>query len=425
MNNKILLTTALIAASMVTVAQNRTAVDKNNVAYAITGDGSNDFIWMNIRQVDLGTGQVTQTIFERSKTNFQLTDVQSKRSVNQTAITNGNVFASPDYPTGTLVAAAAYDRNSNKLFFTPMRRGELRWLDLNVKNETPQFFTMQSDLMKVGNPADESNHITRMVIGADGNGYALSNDANRFLKFTTGKKPVITELGNIVDADTKSGTSIHNKCSSWGGDMIADAFGKLYVISANHNVFVIDINTRIATFKGTITGLPAGYTTNAAAVDANGDIVVSSANKFDGYFKLKLSDLAASKIEGSDVKYNASDFANGNLLLQKEADAANKFSMVNSKLPVLDVVKGDAKVFPNPVTNGSFNVLFDEKKEGRYTIVVSDLAGRILQTKVVSIVKGMQTERINLNANAAKGVYMVKVLDENKQAFINEKIIVQ
>jgi len=57
--------------------------------------------------------------------------------------------------------------------------------------------------------------------------------------------------------------------------------------------------------------------------------------------------------------------------------------------------------------------------------VVSDLAGRILQTKVVSIVKGMQTERINLNANAAKGVYMVKVLDENKQAFINEKIIVQ
>jgi molybdopterin-binding protein len=207
--------------------------------------------------------------------------------------------------------------------------------------------------------------------------------------------------------------------------MIADAFGKLYVISANHNVFVIDINTRIATFKGTITGLPAGYTTNAAAVDANGDIVVSSANKFDGYFKMKLSDLAASKIEGSDVKYNASDFANGNLLLQKEADAANKFSMVNSKLPVLDVVKGDAKVFPNPVTNGSFNVLFDEKKEGRYTIVVSDLAGRILQTKVVSIVKGMQTERINLNANAAKGVYMVKVLDENKEAFINEKIIVQ
>ena len=48
-------------------------------------------------------------------------------------------------------------------------------------------------------------------------------------------KPVITELGNIIDAEGNA-VSIHNKCSSWGGDMVADAFGKLYVISANHQV---------------------------------------------------------------------------------------------------------------------------------------------------------------------------------------------
>ncbi len=60
-----------------------------------------------------------------------------------------------------------------------MRIGELRWMDLNVKNETPQFYSIQSDLLKV-NPNDEATHITRMVIGADGNGYAMSNDGNRF-----------------------------------------------------------------------------------------------------------------------------------------------------------------------------------------------------------------------------------------------------
>ncbi len=305
-----------------------------------------------------------------------------------------------------------------------MRMGELRWLDLNIKNETPQFYTMSTELLKASNPNDEATNITRMVIGADGNGYALSNDGNRFLKFTTGKKPVITELGNIIDSDENNGTSIHNKCSSWGGDMVADAFGKLYVISAKHNVFVIDINTRIASYKGNIQGLPAGYTTNAAAVNDDGDIIVASANKFDGYFKVKLADLKAVKMEGSDVKYNASDFANGNLLLQKEADAANTFSMAGSALPVLNTAS-DAKVFPNPVTNSSFNVLFDKKPEGRYTIVISDLAGRTIQSKTVSVTKGVQTERITLSAGAAKGVYMVKVLDENKSIVINEKIVVQ
>src|SRR4249920_3531307 len=105
MNNKLLLTAALITSSFATMAQ-------SNKAFAITGDGNNDFIWMNIRQVDLGTGQVTKTLFERSKTNFVLTDAITKRSVNQASTANGNIFASTDYPTGTYVAAAAYDGKS-------------------------------------------------------------------------------------------------------------------------------------------------------------------------------------------------------------------------------------------------------------------------------------------------------------------------
>ncbi len=416
MNNKLLLAAAFVAASFTSTAQ-------SNKAFAITGDGNNDYVWMNIRQIDLGTGQVVKTLFERSKTNFQLTDVNSKKVVDQSTTANGNIFASTDYPTGTYVAAAAYDGKSNKLFFTPMRSGELRWLDLNIKNETPQFYTMPSTSLKV-NPSDEATNITRMVIGADGNGYAMSNDGNHFYMFTTGKKPVITELGNVIDAEANNGTSIHNKCSSWGGDMIADAFGKLYVISANHNVFIVDPSTRIATYKGAITGLPAGYTTNAAAVNNDGDIIVASANKFDGYFKMKLTDLASVKIEGSDIKYNASDFANGNLLLQKEKDAQSRFSMENSKLPT-DIAIGDAKVYPNPVTNSSFNVLFDGQKEGKYTIVLTDLAGRTLLTKAVTNAKGNQIQKVNLNANSAKGIYMVKVLDENNAVVIKERIVVQ
>jgi hypothetical protein len=414
MNNKILLTASLIATSLLANAQH------NKTTFAITGDGNNDFVWMNIRQVDINSGEVIKTLFERSKSTFTITDVNSKITNNQRTFTDENIFASASYPTGTLVAAAAFDKRSNKLFFTPMRKNELRWLDLGSNSETPEFYTMNFEGKRSLDPNDEAANITRMVIGADGNGYAMSNDGNHFLSFTTGKKPVITDLGNIIDASTNGGMSIHNKCSSWGGDMIADAFGKLYVISASHAVYVIDINTRIATYKGNIQGLPAGYTTNAAAVNDEGEIVLASANLFDGYYKMQINDLKAVKMAGSNVKYNVSDFANSNLLLQKEAD-----NLLNSKVITASNIPVDAKVFPNPVTTSSFNVLFENANAGRYRIVLTDLAGRNLLSKTVTIGKGTQIEKVNTNANMAKGVYFVRVLDTNNQTIINEKIVIQ
>ena len=414
MNNKFLLLASLVASSFITNAQH------NKTTFAITGDGNNDFIWMNIRQVDLTTGQVTKTLFDRNQTNFTITDINSKASATKTSFNSENIYINAAYPTGTFVAAAAYDKRTNKLFFTPMRKGELRWLDLNSSAEAPQFCTMQIEGYKSVDANDESTNITRMVIAADGNGYAISNDGNHFFTFTTGKKPVIQDLGNLIDAESNNGLSIHNKCSSWGGDMIADAFGKLYVISANHTVYVIDPKTRIATYKGTIEGLPVGYTTNAAAVNDNGEVVVASANQFAGYYKFQIADLKAVKMEGSDIKYNASDFANANLLLQKEAN-----SMLNTKPVPTTTASVDAKVFPNPVTNSSFNVLFDNQKEGKYTIIVADLAGRTLSTKVVYFAGGVQSEKINLNRNLSKGIYTVRVLDINKNIIINDKIVLQ
>lgn len=416
MNIKYLLTTFLIISSLATSAQ-------SDIAYAITGDGNRDFIWMNIRQVDLATGQVTKSIFQHKTTNYILTDANTKKWVDQSVVAKGDTYGSRDYPTATFVAASAYDNRSGRLYFIPMRMAELRWVDVNVKNQTPVFYTLSSKTLEFGT-SDESGHITRMVIAADGFGYAITNDGNHLIKFSTGKKPVITDLGNLVDAEDNKGVSIHNKCSSWGGDLIADAFGKLVVISANRNVFEVDINSRVTSYKGTITGLPAAFTTNGAAVDKNGDIIVASANTFEGFYKLTLNDLAAKKIEGSDTKYNASDLANGNLLRQKEADAANKFSFNQSPI-VNEITRGDNRIFPNPVTLSNFNVVFEGKKEGVYTIVLTDIAGRSMQSKKVHITKGMQTEKVNLLNRPSKGMYMVKVLDESKQAIYTEKVMIQ
>jgi len=356
MNIKFLLSTALIATSFGTFAQDA------NTTYAITGDGNGDFMWMNIRKVDISSGKIVQDVYQREKTKFLMMDASTKQPVEQTLNRNGQVYTAPVHPTATMVAAAAYDKNHDKLFFTPMRIGELRWLDLNAKGDAQKFYTVStSPLNSNESLVDEANHFTRMVIGADGNGYAVTNDANRLIRFTTGKKVTVTDLGNLIDDESNKGVSIHNKCSSWGGDMIADAYNKLYIISANHYVFVVDLDTRVAKHVGIISGLPANYTTNGAAVDKDGAIVVASANTFAGYYKFKLNDLAAVKIEGSDMVYNASDLANGNLLLQKEADAARNFGADNFR-PVVPVITPNAHVSPTRLLQVSLKCILTGKR---------------------------------------------------------------
>ena len=91
-----------------------------------------------------------------------------------------------------------------------MRLGELRWMDMNAAERGRQeFYSISIPGYKpVTDYNDESGNITRMAIGADGYGYALSNDGNHFYRFTTGKKPVIVDLGAIIDDESNNTVSI-------------------------------------------------------------------------------------------------------------------------------------------------------------------------------------------------------------------------
>ncbi|MBK8312007.1 MAG: hypothetical protein IPL04_14955 [Chitinophagaceae bacterium] len=78
----------------------------------------------------------------------------------------------------------------------------------------------------------------------------------------------VTDLGTIVDDQANNGISIHNSCSSFGGDIIADDEGNLYVFSARNYVFKVNLESKVATNLGVIKGLPNGFTVNAATVIA-------------------------------------------------------------------------------------------------------------------------------------------------------------
>jgi hypothetical protein len=428
--------------SLISLAQN-----KPDRAFAIIGSSNGNMNWINIQEIDLSTGQVTRQIYERDKTVFELLDGKTKKKVElgekipgstrslQVKATNNELKSvtvhsvrprynnaraiSYEYPTAGMVAAAAFDARHNKLFFTPMHFGELRWIDLYDKNNSLKVFCATDQLLTPKDIQNETTQITRMVIAADGNGYALSNDANYFIQFSTGKTPVITQLGALKDDASNNGVSVHNR-SMYGGDIIADAFGDLYLFTASAAVFKIDVQSRTAKHIGNIEGLPQRYTTNGAAVNNNGDIIVSSATSTEGYFKVDLNTLKAEKMEGTNQP-NSSDLATGNFAFDKKKKDLSNGSLREN----LRMTNGKVGVFPNPVTQNYFKVDFKNAAAGQYDVQLVELSGKVIFQKRVNIGMRNQTENIVVESGLARGVYMLKIVDVSKKLLSSGNIVLQ
>jgi hypothetical protein len=409
----LILPIALLATTVVANAQNAKQ-QNNNMAYAITDGYKGGGGWGMLRQVNLTTGQASEVLLNGFDVTRPAYDAVNGRVINsyQPDAQYGADFKKGAFATG--VAAIALDRTHNRLYYTPMRIDELRYVDLN----NMQVHIVQGvQFNQAGNfAAGEANVFTRMCFASDGFGYALTNDARHLVRFTTDKKPVVTQLGDVMDAESNKGVSIHNQCSSWGGDMIADANGNLYVFSMRNHVFQINLNTRVATHLGSIKNLPQGFTVNGAAVDADGNVIVSSANNTSGYYKVNMSSLEANKIDQTDKDvFNASDLATGALLNEN----------LTSKVTVQpEVLANDAvTIAPNPVTNRFFNVQFNSLEAGNYTLAVSDASGRRVLSKVVTVGSKGQVERVAINA--VGGLYYVQVLNGKKAVFTSKLVIQQ
>src|SRR5688572_562227 len=113
-------------------------------------------------------------------------------------ITTVKTKVQADQPFATNSAACAYDKKHERLYYTPMGINQLRYIDL--KSKTPKIYYFEDEPFgALTSRGDVPNQITRMVIASDGNGYALTNNADHLIRFTTGKKPVISDLGALTD----------------------------------------------------------------------------------------------------------------------------------------------------------------------------------------------------------------------------------
>jgi hypothetical protein len=83
------------------------------------------------------------------------------------------------------------------------------------------------------------------------------------------------------------------------------------------------------------------------------------------------------------------------------------------------------QVYPNPVTNNYFTLQFNKIPVGDYIVELTDVMGRSIMQKRITVNHEYGSENISLSSTNAKGVYLVKVADKNRKAQFEQKILIQ
>ena len=387
-------------------------------AYAITDLTKDGASWNALRKLDLQTGQYSDVLLNGTDLKTAVFEASTKKQLTLTPDARyGTLLQSPF---GTGVAAAAYDVLHNRLYYTPMFVDQLRYIDLRTMKV---YFVSDQPFTRLGNmQTNEGKIITRMVIAPDGYGYAISNDGNLLVRFSTGKKTRIEQLGALTDAPSNNNISIHNRSTSFGGDMICDDESNLYILTAPNHIFKVDPQTRVATHLGTISNLPADFTVNGAVVDASGQLLVSSAVNGNTYFTVNPKDWSATPFHAAAGIYKSSDLANSNVLAcnhPSDIEPAKYLAPVEQKV-------GQISIYPNPVVSNKVNIQFNNLPAGEYTVMLTDVFGRNIQENRLSLSgeSNSQTQTLSLSNSFAKGTYMIKVIDRNNnKAVFTQKLI--
>ena len=417
MRKHLLPLTLILGSTLLTTLTNAQQTDR--FAYAVTDVQQQGSNWNFLRKVNLQTGEYGPIVLSGNDAELLAYDAASRKQFTKpVADARYGTYINAAFATG--VAAVAYDRKNNRLYYTPMLFDQLRYIDL--KTMKVYYVTDQAFTGKALKSSNQGDIVTRMTFASDGYGYAMTNDGTQLIRFTSGKKIQITDLGTLVDDPSNKTVSIHNSCSSFGGDMIADDNGNLYVFSARNHVFRVDIETRVATHLGVISGLPQGFTVNGAVVSDNNEILVTSAVQTATWYSVDAKSWAATSFKVNSGGWQSSDLGNSNVLQTKPKTTAP--ALMSRTIPV-EVGDGKINIYPNPVTANQFVIQFNELKAGAYTLDVTDVTGRQVVQQVLNVSGENQSQTIRLTESTAKGVYMIKVTDGSNKSVYTTKIIVQ
>jgi hypothetical protein len=391
----------------------------DHFAYAVTAVNKGGSEWIALRKLDTRTGEFSNVLLNVQEKDQDLFDFAAYKEYSNKKVTNSTVGTlpvfSPQPALSSSVAAIAYDRKANRLYYAPMSIDQLRYIDLNTMDVvafSDQYFSKAGKYdFKTAGP------INRMVIAPDDFGYTITNDGNHLIRFSTNGAPVLTDLGELQDDPVNKDMSIRNNpCANSGGDMIADDAGSLFLVTGSNRVFKVDIATRKTTYLATISALPSKFTTSGVAVTEDGRILISSSLYADGYFIVDPEAWTATPSSGTHEAFGSADLANSNVLHSKTSNLFIPKAPENVSL---------FRIFPNPVMDDEVSVQFNGLKPGNYTIQLASVLGNTVLKQKATITGNTQTELLHIPGATAQGFYYVSILDENNKVVGTQKLVVE
>ncbi|MBW7871662.1 MAG: hypothetical protein H3C39_11455 [Flavobacteriia bacterium] len=291
--------------------------------------------------------------------------------------------------------AAITESLKGDLFYIPMSGQKVMKIDVVSKTGTQ--YTYQGLDINSGNQA---NYYARMTTAPDGYMYALNNSGTEFLKIS--ENGTIQNLGPISQFVEKA-KSFDQETAVYGGDMIADAFGNLYVISASQHVFKINPNKLSAEYLGQIKGLPGNYTVNGAAVERDGSILLGTSSQ-NGFYTLNIDTMEAGF--KADYALSVYDLSSPYFLRQNEMDQISK--------------DYGYSLYPTIVKNSELNIVSKSDESAVLNVSIWNLSEKRVYSNTVTV-KSAGDYQLKLNGSLLPGIYVLKAVNQNGKEVINTK----
>jgi len=399
---------------------NSAHAQSDHFAYAVTAVNKGGTEWVALRRLDTRSGEFSNILLNVLENNQNASTPSISRLTANRTITAPAPIAAPGsaavQPNMNGVAAIAYDKKTNRLYYTPMSTDQLRYVDLSSMQitESDQYFSRAGKYdPKFAGP------ISRMVIAPDEFGYTITNDGTHLFRFSTNGTPVLQDLGDLVDDPMNKEMTIHSPCTNSGGDVIADDAGNLFLVTGSNKVYKVEIATRLTTYVATISGLPAKFTTSGVAVSDEGKLLISSSLYSDAYFIVDPENWNALQSRPALDIYGSADLANSNFLHSKSAASSNLFITKNPRH------LNKVRIFPNPVMDDRFSIQFNELPAGTYTVQLANVFGKKVIDQKIQVSGASQTELMQIPKFTAQGFYYVYILDENNKVLGTQKLVVE
>lgn len=362
---------------------------------ALTGKPGNNIVLNDIRQLDFKTG-VQKEVLLASNTPVKVFSSKSKKQITQ------NV-GSFDHAQAAAIATLAYDTKNNKTIYMPMFSTNIYVLD----NKSKEITLLENNILKT-TPCDLGSQFTRMTTGADGAVYAVSNSGSQWIKiYAKNGSYIVEDLGELKDAASNGRNSIKVVNTGYGGDMIADADNNLYILAASGAVFKINAQDNTVQYLDKVKGLPQGFTLNGAAVDADGHIVLASA-RGGKLYQTNFESFEAQPVE--------------NILSEPVYDLASPYLLYQNKtVNNASALASTVDLYPTHVVDGHFNIKSGEKAV-RF-VEIFDASGQLAQKLELKNRETKTDQKIDVNT-LKTGVYIVNLLDQERQVLSTKKILV-